>query len=141
MKNFDSDRKSREIPVEERTFVLGGETFIGRSTVRPEALTQWDGIDADMGVTDILEATDATILALIENTDDGHARYLALRKRDDDPIGVNDLVEVGKWLVEVQTGRPTEQPSVSTDSQPTSGTPSTEESSSPETPTEPVAST
>jgi hypothetical protein len=141
MKNFDTDRKSREIPAEERAFTLGGESFIARSTVRPEALTKWDAIAEDMSVTDILTATDETILALIEDTDNGHERYRALRQREEDPLGVNDLVEVGKWLVEVQTGRPIEPPSDSTDSPPSPGTNSTEESSSPETPKEPVAST
>jgi hypothetical protein len=141
MKNFDTERKEREIPEEERTFTLGGETFIGKSVVRPEALTKWDGITQEMEVTEILTATDETILALIENRDDAHARYTALRQREDDPIGVNDLVEVGKWLVEVQTGRPTEQPSGSTASPPTPGTTLTAVSSLPETPKEPVAST
>lgn len=133
MKNFDTERKAREIPVEERTFVLGGETFIGRSSVRPEVLTKWDGIGDDMPITEVLKATDDTILALIED-DGAHARYLALRAKEDDPLTVPDLVAVGMWLVEVQTGRPTEPPTGSTDSPSTPGTTSTAALSSPDTP-------
>jgi hypothetical protein len=139
VKDFDTDRKARSIPVEDRTFILGGETFIGRESVRPEALTKWDGITDEMAVGEVLQATDDTILALIEDTDDGHARYLALRQREDDPISVPDLVEVGTWLVEVQTGRPTEPPTASTDSPSTPGTTSTGEHSSPDTPEEQAA--
>jgi hypothetical protein len=139
VKNFDTERKAREIPVEERTFVLGGETFIGRSSVRPEALTKWDGITEDMSVGDVLQATDDTILALIEDTDDAHARYLALRQKEEDPLTVPDLVAVGTWLVEVQTGRPTEPPTGSTDSPSTPGTTSTVEHSSLDTPEEQAA--
>lgn len=134
MKNFDTERKARSIPVEERTFTLGGDTFIARDSVRPEALTKWDGIDGNMEIGDVLEATDATIIALIEDTDNGHERYLALRAREDDPLTVPDLVAVGTWLVEVQTGRPTESPTGSTDSPSTPGTKSTVEPSSPDTP-------
>lgn len=134
MKNFDTDRKTREIPVEERTFQLGGETFVARSSVRPEALTKWDSISDDMNVTDVLKATDDTILALIEDGDNAHERYTALRAREDDPLTVPDLVEVGTWLVEVQTGRPTEPPTASTASLSTPGTKSTDEPSSPDTP-------
>lgn len=141
MKNFDTEREERKLSEEERTFVLGGETFVAKASVRPEALSQWDGITQEMSVSQILEATDATVLALIENRDDAHNRYTAIRARDEDPIAVDDLVEVGKWLVEVQTGRPTEPQSGSTASPPTPGTTSTVESSSPETPKEPVAST
>lgn len=134
MKNFDTERQAREIPAEERTFVLGGETFIGRSSVRPEALTKWDGIGDDMPVTEVLKATDDTILALIEDTDNAHERYRALRQKEDDPLTIPDLVAVGTWLVEVQTGRPTDPPIGSTDSPSTPGTTSTDERSSVDTP-------
>ena len=39
MKNFDEDRQQRpRRPVEDRTFVLGGETFVARDRFRPDAL-------------------------------------------------------------------------------------------------------
>jgi hypothetical protein len=132
VKNFDEQRST--LSEEERTFQIGGETFLARAKVRPEALAQWDGISGDMPALDILKASDETILALMDQRDNAHARYTALREREDDPLSLDDLVDLGQWLVEVVTGRPTEPLSGSTTSPSTPGTTPTGAPSSPESP-------
>ena len=43
MKNFDEEREARvEIPEDQRTFQLGGETFLIRDAVRPEVFAPLD---------------------------------------------------------------------------------------------------
>ncbi len=53
MKNFDEARDLRpRIPVEDRTFVLGGEKFVARDRFRPEVLAPLDGLrDAETDPT------------------------------------------------------------------------------------------
>ncbi len=143
-KNFDTARRAREQETrDERALVLGGETFYAKATVRPEVLARWNDITEDMPMDDILSITDETIIALLENVDDTPTRYRAVRQNEEDPIGFQDLLELAKWLVEVQTGRPIESPSDSSGSPGTTknGTGSTDDSSSPATQPEPVAST
>lgn len=78
---------------------------------------------------------------MIENVDHAHDRYRAARANDDDPIGMKDLTDLIQWLVEVQTGRPTELPPGSSGSPESGGVTSTDDSFSPETPAEPTPST
>lgn len=137
-KNFDDARRKREQQTrEEREFVLGGETFYAKMAVRPEVLARWNDISEDMDLKQVLTITDEVILALLESVDNTFERYTAVRANEEDPIPLSDLLEVAQWLVEVQTGRPIEPPSVSGGSAPSelpTGTPSTDDSPSPDTP-------
>lgn len=144
MKNFDDHRKKKdEATRAQREFQLGGETFTARARVRPEAFMEWDSMDmANTPASEILVMADKTILDLIEKKDDAHARYRALREREEDPLNLEDLTDLIQWLVEVQSGgRPTEPSPDSSSSPEETGTRSTEDSSSTATPAEPVLST
>jgi hypothetical protein len=88
-------------------------------------------VDPGSSLITQLEALDTTIIGMIEPDDDAHARYRALRANEDDPLEVEDLMEVVKWCSAEDTGRPTMQPSVSTPGPVSTGTPSTDVSSSP----------
>ncbi len=142
--DFDGPRREREQKTrDERACIIGGETFYAKATVRPEVLARWNDIGDDTPMDEILKITDETIIALLENVDDTPERYRAMRANEDDPVGFQDILELAKWLVEVQTGRPIEPPSDSSTSPGTTenGTGSTEPSSLPETQPEPAAST
>lgn len=125
MKNFDSSRKARQKTEEERTFALGGHTFVAKKGVHPSALAAYDGIGDDTGVGETLEIVDDLILAMVEDRDGAHGRYLDLRADQDDPLTIEDLLELVKWLVEIQTGRPTGQPGDSSPGLTSTPTPST----------------
>ena len=137
-KNFDDARRAREQETRaDREFVLGGQTFFAKMAVRPEVLTRWNDISEEMELSEVLGITDEVILDLLENVDDTPGRYKAVRDNEEDPIPLSDLLEVAQWLVEVQTGRPIEAPSVSGGSPPSlppTGTDSTDASSSPVSP-------
>jgi hypothetical protein len=143
-RDFDGDRRKREQQSrDERAMILGGETFYAKASVKPEVLTQFSDINDDTPMKEVLRITDDTILALLENVDHTEERYRAVRASEDDIVTLADLLEVAKWLVEVQTGRPTELPSASSGSPETTtnGTDSTATSSPTATPKEPAAST
>jgi hypothetical protein len=135
VKNFDDHRKKRaEATRAEREFLLGGEPFTARASVRPEAFMRWDSMDMEnTPAAEILAVADETILSLIEKKDDAHARYRALREREEDAVNLEDLTDLIQWLVEVQSGgRPTEPSPASSSSPAETGTPSTDASSSPD---------
>lgn len=112
MKDFDEARTARSTrDAEERSFKLGGETFTIRPAVRPETLAAAARVTTDSGVADDIEAFDELILGFLE--DEGRARYETLRRREEDPVTFTDLMEVAAWMVEVNSGRPTVQPSPS----------------------------
>jgi hypothetical protein len=126
-KNFDEQRAERAAL--DRDFIIGGEHFRARPGVRPEKLSRYDDLDADSTVEETLAIVDELILAMIEEDDNAHERYRALRLRDDDPVTVEDLQELVKWLMEAQTGRPTGQPGDSSAGPERTGTISTVASS------------
>lgn len=139
MKDFDAERQRREeaeATVEDRDFKIGGEFFRAKRKVRPEVLIELSKIEAMADNLDgILETMDSTIQAMIEPNDDAYARYRAMRERDDDSlVDLDDLQEVVSWLIEVFTGRPTEQPGDSSAGRGSTGTNSTDTSSSPDSP-------
>jgi hypothetical protein len=143
-RDFDGPRRKREQQSrDERAMILGGETFYAKASVRPEVLTQFSDINDETPMKEVLRITDDTILALLESVDHTEERYRKIRESEDDVVNLEDLLEVAKWLVEVQTGRPTELPSASSGSPetPPSGTASTATSSPTDTPPEPQPST
>jgi len=101
-RNFD------ELLQEDLTFILGGETFT-MQYVRPEIMAAWeDEPDIETAVETIEEADAKVKLFLLP----GDAkRYEELRAREDKPVTSQQLNELLRWMVEVQTGRPTRRAS------------------------------
>jgi len=56
---------------------------------------------------------DAQILLFIDPADGGHERWAELRAREESPVTIGQLNSILTWLMEEQTGRPTEPPSPS----------------------------
>lgn len=137
MKNFDEQRALRV--QEDRGFQIGGEQFIRRASVRPEATEPWENVNLETSHRDTLASLDETVTNLIEpgEKNEAHKRWMKLRTREEDAITLGDLLELMQWLVAEQTGRPTEPPSNFSDEPEETGTPLTVVSSSPVTPEEP----
>lgn len=152
MKNFD-DHRAKRLNRAERTFQIGGEKFIAKASVRPEAIAEWDAMDPEKTPpAEIIRISDTTILALVEESgpvevygeDDVAAeRWRNVRLREgDDALNTADIIELLKWLIGVQSGgRPTEQQSGSGQSPSGTGASSTVDSSSPVSLAEPTPST
>lgn len=111
MKDFDEARTAAR-DAEERSFKLGGETFTIRPAVRPETLVAASRVRQDSEIADDVAAFDEMLEGFLEPGD--RDRYRELRLRETDPVTFADLMAVAQWAVEVNTGRPTEQPSPST---------------------------
>lgn len=134
MKDFDQEKKDRaEATRADREFMLGGQRFYAEASVRPEVMLEFEQIESETPPSEVLRIVDGTIVAMIEDSPDasgvgGHERYLALRKTS--AIGMDDLLALANWLVGAATGRPTEQPVVSSALPAMAGTTSTGDSSS-----------
>lgn len=115
MKNFDDARKERLN--RERQFVIGGETFTFRPSVRPEDVLDWfemrtgESLTGDDGLTQRqqVEVYDRTVLAFLEPSQD--EAWAKVRADADPPITIKDISDLIEWLFEEQAGRPTSQPS------------------------------
>jgi hypothetical protein len=130
MKDFDQERAIRTAPSEdERTFVLAGESFTIRASVRADTLAHASDVTADSKVSDDVAAFDALIEGFLEEHD--RPRYRLLRARETDPVTFDDLMEVAAWMVSVNSGRPTQQASPSTAGPERTGTTLTAVSSQP----------
>ncbi len=110
VKNFDEARRAKHKAEGERTFVLGDETFVLRPAIHPSILERYDDLDNDTPVKETMEIVDDLIVALIEPRDGAEDRYRAVRANQDDPISVEDLQDLIRWMMEIQTGRPTGPP-------------------------------
>lgn len=120
-KDFDAARRERAAA--DRSFRLGGEVFVRKTGVRPEVLADYEKIETSGSAANTLAEIDKIVLQMTEDVDDGHARYTALRARDDDPVTLYDMTELVGWLIEEETGRrPTQPPSSSSRSHTTTGT-------------------
>lgn len=147
MKDFDAERRSWSVA--DRTFILGGETFVARERLRPETLAEFEAEtvllpDEERTLHRLLAATDQAFLAMVEGGDDESAgsartRYLALRADPEAPVDLDLLGEVTRWLFEQHTGRPTEPSSPSGTGRDGTSTTSTG-TSSPQAEPEPTAS-
>ena len=121
----DFDIARRERAEEDREFTLGGETFVRKPAVRPEVMIAYEDMTVEHSAAESLKVIDTLILAFLEDVDDAHDRYRALRARDDDAVNVRDLNEVIRWLIMESTKRPTSALSLSTGGRAENGTPST----------------
>lgn len=111
MKNFDEAREARI--GRDRSFQIGGEPFVLRSGIRPEALEEYETMTSDTRGGEALRIIDDLIISMIEPDGDAEARWLNLRKQDEDPITMEDMGELVDWMISEMTGRPTTAPSPS----------------------------
>lgn len=103
-KNFD------EMLNEDLTFIIAGESFT-MHLVRPEVLAAWeDEEDPETSMESLAEA-DKKIKLFLAPED--HGRWDSLRARDENPVSSAALNALIRWMIEVQTGRPTQTPSPS----------------------------
>jgi hypothetical protein len=102
VKNFD-DLKSTE-----REFLVGGETFHWRD-VRPEALQEFEPKEGDKAT--VWQIIDEQILLFIVPTE--HEQWKTVRGRDENAVTIAQIQAIVTWLMEEQTGHPTEQPAPS----------------------------
>ena len=106
MKDFDEGRIA---PASDRTFRIGGETFVRKATVRPEALLGWDGITPESKSTETLKVVDQLISDFVTEP----AKWRELRQREEDPVSLQDMMKIVEWLIAGVTGFPTTAPSPS----------------------------
>ena len=104
MRNFDLH--------EDMAFEVCGETFEMR-TVRPEVLALWEDEEGPTSAVKALEVVDARLLAFLADDNGQHDRWKALRERETNSPSIGQLRGILEWMIEVQTARPTEQPSPS----------------------------
>lgn len=131
MKNFDTDRVHRA--ERDRSFQIAGETFTYRPSVAPEVMASWNEAvtgEVTLGEREWLKLYDDTILGLLEPGQE--EKWLAVRSADLElPINLSDLSSLMEWLLAEQSGRPTVQPSESSQTDGRTGTESTDTSSPP----------
>lgn len=97
-RNFD------ELLQDDLSFVLGGETFT-MHYVKPEIMAAWEDEDeVETAAETIVEADQKVKLFLIPGDQE---RYDKLREREENPVTSQQLNALLRWMVEVQTGRPT----------------------------------
>ena len=105
MKDFDAEQAERERDDDAYAFTLRGETFYRRRRVSLKEARDADTIlDSD---EDSYAAMIRQTLTYIEDRDDAHARLRAMTERDENCLGLGDLFELRKWLVEEESGLPT----------------------------------
>lgn len=114
-KNFD------ELLKDDLSFILGGETFT-MQYVKPEVMAAWEDSPDPETAQDSIEDADERIKLFLLPGD--AKRYEELRANEEAKVTSHQLNALLRWMVEVQTGRPTVTAS---DSQPGPG--STEASS------------
>lgn len=138
MKNFDESRYQERStrPASERTFVIGGQSFLLRSAVRPEVLARLDEVDME-APGQVIAAVDSIIVDCLTEAD--REKWRQVRTTDDEAtlISLQDLTELLQWVMGALSGRPTERPSDSSDGSAPTGmfstvvSPSTEPTPSP----------
>lgn len=104
-KDFDSDVE------QDLSFTIGGETFKMRF-VRPEVLAKWEDEPLEEKSEDVLKRQDLRIIEFLEG-DDATERWTKLRARETNAVPLVKINELLRWMVEVQTSRPTNPPSPS----------------------------
>ena len=105
MRNFDEEIE------QDLSFQIGGEKFTMRY-VRPEVLAAWESEDVDSTSAELLKQQDTRIIAFLGDAEQGK-RWEALRAREENAVPMVQVNELLRWMVEVQTSRPTTPPSPS----------------------------
>ena len=104
MKDFN------ELLAAEREFRVQDQTFKWRD-VRPEVLTEFEADANGDDPNAVWSLMDRQILLFL--TPEDQERWKELRAREEAPVTIGQMNAVLTWLMEEQTGRPTEQPSPS----------------------------
>jgi hypothetical protein len=104
MKDFN------DLLAKERQFKVQDETFTWRD-VRPEVLTEFEVNTNGDDPNAVWDLMDRQILLFLD--EEQHGRWKELRAREKEPVTIGQINAVLTWLMEEQTGRPTEQPSPS----------------------------
>lgn len=114
MKNFDIERQARSIrPAADRTFLLGGETFIRRASVPAEVMVDLDEIGAGTSAGRVLEIVSGVVGEMCEPPAIEKWAALRARKGDQDPLTIGDVMMVVQWLIAEETELPTSEPAPS----------------------------
>lgn len=149
-----SREERARVPAEERSFKIGGETFVYRPSVAPELFKKWSMMVggeyvlrdeqgrplldtnkqpiSSLTEDEALTIYDETILAFLEPGQE--ERWKAIRAADaENPLNLEDIKAVMRWLFDQQSNRPTGRSLASSNGSETAGTgtSSTVESSSP----------
>ena len=104
MKDFN------DLLAKDREFRVQDQTFTWRD-VRPEVLSSFEIDTNGNDPNAVWELMDRQILLFLP--EDEHERWTELRARDKEPVTIGQINAVLTWLMEEQTGRPTEPPSPS----------------------------
>jgi len=117
MKNFDTARKLRgSRPAADRTFVIGGQSFVRRVNVPADVMTVLDPLSGGgVAAGEVLRIVDGLIGELVEPPGAGQWGQLRARGADEDPLTLADVMAVIQWLIEEETTVPTSEPSPSGD--------------------------
>lgn len=116
MKRFSDDL----VDAEDREFEIGGELFKWRYPHWEELAVILDedvaalrngGEPADLTTKVVIEDNIKKILVFVDSVEGAHKRFRDLAKRKENPIPLQMFSQVYRWLLEVSSGRPTEQPS------------------------------
>jgi hypothetical protein len=105
-RNFDQELS------EDLDFIVGGETF-KMKYVRPEVLAAWEDEEAADKSEGALKQMDERIKLFLDDSNGALERWDKLRAREDNPVSMGQINDLLLWMVEVQSGRPTIQPSPS----------------------------
>ena len=104
MKDFN------DLLAQDRTFKVQDKTFSWRD-VRPEVLSSFETDTNGNDPNAVWDLMDKQILLFIRPEE--HEEWTTLRAREEDPVTIGQMNAILLWLMEEQTGRPTEQPSPS----------------------------
>lgn len=99
-----------ELLAQDRTFKVQDKEFTWRD-VRPEVLSSFEVDTNGDDPNAVWDLMDRQILLFI--TPDQADAWKELRAREDSPVTIGQMNAILLWLMEEQTGRPTEQPSPS----------------------------
>lgn len=122
-RDFDAARAERERLIEPETFTLGGETFT--CVLAPALGDVFDLADAPEPGDDLLAASRAMAYfidkLLVPADRERFATLIRSTSTPHGPINAYDVIEVGMYLAEVFSGRPSEPSTDSSGGRPESG--------------------
>jgi len=131
--NFDGQQRERQEQrtreLGDRSFTLRGESFVFIPNVGYDVLRRVAELGGDSSGEDVVTTLEDAVLEMIEEDDNAHERFRALRGLKEFPVTFADLNDIAAWLIGQQVGRPTQAPSSSTDGRDATGTTSTDGSS------------
>lgn len=104
MKDFN------ELLAQEREFRVQDQTFKWRD-VRPEVLSAFEITENGDDPNAIWDLMDRQILLFLPESE--QEKWKTLRANEESPVTIAQMNAILTWLMEEQTGRPTEQPSPS----------------------------